>query len=355
MLNNNEPVKEKKKAGRPPKKEKTDHLVAVLGIVDSPECEDNIVEIFLTKPVIFKKLLSLYDDYDASIVRIDYTKTKMTISYYGGDKKIISTIEGKYCNKYYCQEDIHMYVESESLLKLVNFVEPEYDYEFIWNVTPEIVNRNKIYLRIKNKSSNEDEEIEISEVDPFNKAIGPIFNDEEDHWPIAGLIIAKSYKRKFTGISKSFNSECKLINDPVAKKLILSSQDRGRKTTYGLKLNSIANHPGCLDSGDNLMVVFINVFPLRLFLKNCGDENCKMIVSEDGVVCMSTEIGKVKNKGTMIGTTKLYSWTKPENVSQYVPENDADYVREPARNKPKKKKDSEEDSAESEDDFWQGG
>lgn len=353
----------KKKVGRPPRRDKTDHLVDHKGIVSYPDDDNHSVEILITKPVIFKKLLALYHEYDATIIRIEYTKSEMIMSHYSGDKKLVTVIEGKNCNKYYCRENLSMYVECESLLKINSYIEPEYDYEFIWAVSGDISisNRKQINLFIMNKSNTETETIEINEVDPFNRAIGPVFNKEELTWPIGIQCASKSYKRKFTGIVKHFNHEIKIISDPAVMKINIISQDRGRKTTYELVAANIADPK----YNKSLLAVFVSVKPLRLYLKNSVDENTKMYVSDDGIVCLSAELGKVKNKGTVIGSTKIYCWPSKEVINQFIPKDDFDYVAEPVKNKPKKKNkqnvpknDSDDDMNDEEidddDAYWEG-
>lgn len=322
----------KKRAGRPPKNKSTADDVEVLGIVDYANDETHIAEIFITKLTIFKKLLSLYNDYDMNEILLIFKKDCFVMRAYRDETKVLieTTIAGDKCNRYFCAKEISMYIECESLLRLNSYIEPEYDYEFEMAVKP-YRDKKLFIMDITNKSTKQKETMESSEMKPQNKLCGPIFGNIEYTWPISFKGISKSFKRKFSGLIRSYGPIIRFSNDSVAKIIDISAQtvqliDKYDLTTPALDIEENADAPE--------IFIHINIKPMKLFLKNAVDEKTKFFINQDKLVCLSSKLGKVKNKGSVIGSTKVYYWETRKSIEPYLPEHErlmADIQEEPAR------------------------
>lgn len=309
----------KKRAGRPPKNKKTDHLVEIRGIVDQPDDSNNIVEVFITRPTILKKLLSSYNDYNADNIRFEFTKTQMIMSYYAENKKLVAYIDGNKCNSYYCESPISLYVNCEILHRINNYIEPEYDYDFRISVIPSLKGRS-MYVKIFNKNSGENERYSMCEVNVQNKAVGPDFGNRERNWPIAFSGKSKSYKRKLIGLTKGSNGEAKIINDPMEQSIQIIAYGKGGNTAYDITLPALSPEDPSLTVPDT--AVIINVNAMKFFLKNAVDEHTNFYINEDKVCCLTGEIGKTKGQNKSIGIVKLYYWVTHDSISCYLPENE---------------------------------
>lgn len=318
MSSSNAPTK--KRAGRPLKNENTADLAAIEGIVTRPSDDTHLAELYITRPTIFKKLLSLYNDYDANEIMMTFTKTHLSMRAYKEDSKMVieTIIEGSNCNRYYCAKEIQMYVECEALLRLNSSIEPEYDYDFEMSVKPDS-DKKSLTMYLNNKNTKQQEQFTASEIKTQNNGYGPIFNSIEQSWPIAFEGISKSFKRKFTGIIKNYRSDVRFINDPHANDINVFAQTVHLGASYELVIKALVTEH---NKNSPEVLVNINIKPLKLFLKNAVDETTQFFINEEKVVCLTAKLGKVKNKGSVIGITKFYYWDVRSSIEKYLPPED---------------------------------
>ncbi len=316
----------KRRVGRPSKFNKTDEEVELLGVVDTPNDDKHVVELFITRPAIFKKLLTCYSDYDADMIRLSFSADALTMSYYGHGYKLMTIIDGNKCNRYYCKAPIDVYIDCDSFLRCANQIEQEYDYEFELAVAPiiedgsssrmRVADKHSITMYVYNKTTKEHETTVTSENSPENKAAGPIFGDVERGWPIAFSSFSKSYKRKFVNLVKHYNSEAVILSDNVAKRVTIETRDRGSKNMYAINLPSLVL-PENEEAED--AYVSIDLRPFRMFLKNAVDEMTTFHINADKIACLTAEFGKIKNRGDAIGIVKFYCWSDIEDVHAFIP------------------------------------
>lgn len=292
-----------------------------------PNDDKHIVELFITRPAIFKKLLTCYSDYDADMIRLSFGEEGLMMSYYGHNYKLVTIIEGSKCNRYYCKSPIDVYIDCDSFLRCANQIEQEYDYEFELAVKPiaddsgsssrmKMAEKHEIIMYVYNKTTKEHETIVTSENNPENKCIGPIFDGVEKSWPIAFSSISKSYKRKFVNLVKHYKHEVVILSDNVARRVTIETRDRGSKNMYAINLPSLVI-PENEDAED--AYVSVDLRPFRSFLKNAVDENTIFHINSEKIACLTAEFGKIKNRGDAIGVVKFYCWADIENVQMYLP------------------------------------
>lgn len=309
-----------RRAGRPPKNPNTADTAKVEGLVKTPRDDSHLVELFITRPTIFKKLLLLFDDCDANYILLTFTKSHFYMRSFKPESNIVveNTIFGHECNRYYCEKEVSMYVECDVLLRLNSYIEPEYDYDFELSVVPGI-NKKVLQMLIINKTNRQEERLDMHEMKPSDIQHGPNFNEAELMFPIAFKAVSKSFKRKFTGLVKNYSPEARFLNDPIANTVIISAQSTERTSSYELMMMS---HETEGTRTANEIMITINIKPLKFFLKNAVDENTTFFINEDKVVCLSADLGKVKTKGRVIGITKLYYWAARTGIMKYLPESE---------------------------------
>lgn len=309
----------RKRAGRPPKNPNTADTARVEGIVKRPRDESHLVELFITRPTIFKKLLLLFNDCDANYILLTFSKSHFYMRSFKPESNIIieNTIFGCECNRYFCEKEVSLYVECDVLLRLNSYIEPEYDYDFELSVIPGI-NKKILQMLIINKTNHQEERLDMHEMKPNDIQHGPNFNSAELLFPIAFKAISKSFKRKFTGIVKNYSHEARFLNDPIANTVIISAQSTER-SNYELMMLS---HETEGTKNAREIMITINIKPLKFFLKNAVDENTTFFINEDKVVCLSADLGKVKAKGRVIGITKLYYWAARTGIMKYLPDSE---------------------------------
>lgn len=343
----------KRPVGRPSKYEKTDEDVEILGIVDMPNDDKHVVELFITRPSIFKKLLTCYKDYETDMIRLSFTETNLTMSFYcitgEANYKLMTIIDGDKCNRYYCKSPIDVYIDCDSFLRCANQIEQEYDYEFELAVRPVVddtttsfrmksCENHEIIMYIYNKTTKEHETIITSENNPERKMVGPIFGDIEKTWPIAFNSISKSYKRKFVNLVKHYNHEAIILSDNVAQRVTIETRDKGSKNMYAINLPSLPPEDG-IEQED--AYVAVDLRPFRSFLKNAVDETTTFYINADKISCLTAQFGKFKRRGDAIGVVKFYCWSDMDSVMQYLPDDEKETVLiQPSdeEEKPKKKK-----------------
>lgn len=335
----------KRRAGRPPKNESTADDVEVLGIVDHPNDDSHLVEVFITRLTIFKKLLSLYNDYDMNEILLIFKQDCLIMRAYREETKVLieTIIEGDKCNRFYCGKEISMYIECESIMRLNSYIEPEYDYEFEMAVKP---SRDKklLVMYILNKSTKQEESMVSLEIKPQNKLYGPMFGDIEKTWPIAFKGISKSFKRKFSGLIRNYNLNVRFLNDHAAKIVNIFVQTVQLKDCYELNTPALELEENA-DSQE--IIVHINIKPMKLFLKNAVDEKTKFFINQDKLVCLSSKLGRVKNKGSVIGVTKMYYWETKKSIEAFLPEHEQLMPETVAQNEDENAKEASSSSSKS--------
>lgn len=299
------PVK-KATAGRPKKNKSTADSVKKEGIVKSPTDEEHIAEVFLTTPTIFKKMLKLYDDYSASEIMLSFGQKGMLFQSHikKEDALIITKIYGKDINRYYCEKPIECFVSCQELCKISNYIEPEYDYEFMLSIKKDSRGYT-ICIDINNKSLENIENIEINDIKSKEKFDPPLFTNDELDYPIALKFNSKSIKRKFSAISTDFNSKARFISNPSAKTVSISATSKEITISYAGEFKSIRKENIL---GEDETSVEIDLTSFKSFLKNAVDEHTMIYIARDKTICMKAEFGRVKAKGDVIGYTKLYKW-----------------------------------------------
>lgn len=110
-------VAEKKRPGRP-KKQHTEAVgIVCSGIQDKPQSANNSIELVYENPVLFKKIGVLYASYRSDIIELifDPNQLRMVAPDHTKKSTIITVIDGKCTNFYYCKEPARMSIKCEYL------------------------------------------------------------------------------------------------------------------------------------------------------------------------------------------------------------------------------------------------
>lgn len=295
-----------KKAGRPKKHDSTAHQVKMEGIVTKPTYEDFVVEMLMTQPTIFKKMLKLYSEYNNNEILLHFSSKGVAFKSFARKENtlIITRIFGKDINRYYCEAPVKCYISCAELCKIPNYIEPEYDYEFLLGLKP-TSDGYVLQVQITNKSLNTNDIIEINDIKPKDPGEPPVFMNDELSYPIAMQVTSKSIKRKFTSLMNDFNSNAKFISNPNNNIVNITVENETMTSTYEGDYPSI---PTNTSPTENRTVVEIDLKIFKPFMKNAVDEHTNLYISRNKTICLSSDFGRVKSKGDAIGTIKLYKW-----------------------------------------------
>lgn len=110
-------VAEKKRPGRPKKQQVETAGVVYSGLQDKPKSASNSMELVYENPILFKKIGVLYASYKADTIELmfDPKSLRMTANDHTKISTIISTIDGKCTNFYYCKEPMRLCIRCEHL------------------------------------------------------------------------------------------------------------------------------------------------------------------------------------------------------------------------------------------------
>lgn len=150
----------KKRPGRP-RKLVNSPTINFSGIVDKPSNEENILELLYYSPTLFKKILLLMRQFEASELVFEFGKEKLNIK--SSDrigKSIINvSVAGNKMNHYYCKDPIIVCVTRSNLEKVLKILNKYHDK--ITFVLREIDFRSTMYIIVHDSQYNSDNVFQV--------------------------------------------------------------------------------------------------------------------------------------------------------------------------------------------------
>ena len=110
----------KKKPGRP-KKKIVNTPIEVHGIVENAINEEDVMELVYCNPTMFKKLLSLYKQFEISEVEMNFSQHELKIiaKDHLCKSTIYTIIDGHCMNLYYCKHPVRICVKRDNLERVL--------------------------------------------------------------------------------------------------------------------------------------------------------------------------------------------------------------------------------------------
>jgi hypothetical protein len=117
----------RRKPGRPPNKPASSG-VPFNGIVDSPLDANNILEFVTIYPTHFKSLFSYFKNIKSQDIRVCFRKTEITFltKDHTRTSRIITIVNCRYVNWYYCAQDVSVWLDRENAEKLFLNIDKSY-------------------------------------------------------------------------------------------------------------------------------------------------------------------------------------------------------------------------------------
>lgn len=139
-----------RRPGRPPKKKLNDVQIQTYGIVDEPQSSGNIMELVSAKPIMFKKIFTLYGKYEVSHLTWNFYADRITINVkdFNGKTLLLTTIFGRMLVRYYCKEPMSRTITQKNIMKV--FKSMDRNYPKVTMVFREEDSRSKMYVTAEN-------------------------------------------------------------------------------------------------------------------------------------------------------------------------------------------------------------
>lgn len=262
------PVK-KKKPGRP-KKEIAAVPVDVHGIVDRPVNESDVLEMVYCNPIMFKKILQLYKQFEVSEVEMNFDKTglKIITKDHIGKSTIYTTIDGRCMNLYYCKNPLRICVKRDSLERVFGSMDKNH-YKITFLLKEDY--RSTLYLIVKNLEYNNDDSFEIDVVFKPEEPNRIEYRDDDTNYPIKFKISSKHFKTRINNIRKLspvFTIQ-KVGNEPLQL-----TYDRAQKVNFtGVYNDAEKINLESKISPDDVFNVSVHIDYIKPFSSsNIGDE-----------------------------------------------------------------------------------
>jgi hypothetical protein len=121
----------KKKPGRPKKRAQAVQA-HVLGVIHTPSCEEDIVEMVYYNPLIFRKIFQLFKAYEVSEIDVIFDREFMYFVSEDHLKKsvICVTFVAKYLNQYFCKSPVKIRMKRDGLEVLANLNKDHFRISF---------------------------------------------------------------------------------------------------------------------------------------------------------------------------------------------------------------------------------
>ena len=109
----------KRGPGRPPSKP-IPPTIDMIGLVDSPEDDENKMELVFDNPLVFKSLFTYLKNIKSKELHLRFTPNDLTIFAYDHTQtsRIVAIIDGTKLNRYYCGESFWVNLNRENVDKL---------------------------------------------------------------------------------------------------------------------------------------------------------------------------------------------------------------------------------------------
>jgi hypothetical protein len=195
----------KRKPGRPRKKPLKEPP-SRKGILDTPSCADNLVEVMYDKPVSFKKLSSFWKSLNAEKIAFIFAPTKLIMytKNYKESNWVRACMDGAKVVSYYCPHDVGMIVLFANLELIWRKLDKAYEtVSFI--ITKK--NNGKVLNIILQNEFNIPEYFEIDVI--MDHAYGKLFDgvfDEGIHYPLEFKLSGKYFKKAISD-TKDFDDQ----------------------------------------------------------------------------------------------------------------------------------------------------
>lgn len=190
---------DKKKPGRP-KKKQAHAPIEVHGIVNAPVNEEDVLELVYGNPTMFKKLLTLYKQFDVSELEITFGPAEVRFFATDHYKKsnIYTTIDARCMNLYYSAMPIRICIKRDSLERVLSMLDKtHYKIEFVLKDNY----RSVMYMNVKDLEYNSDETFDIEVLFKAEDA-GAAPADDDADYPIRYKVNSRHFKKRINNIRK---------------------------------------------------------------------------------------------------------------------------------------------------------
>lgn len=196
------PAPVKKRPGRP-KKIVEEVPVNIVGISDMPSSEDDLVELMCSNPSIFKKILHLFRQFNASEIELYFHSRGLTLITKDHIEKsnIYAIIDGSKMEFYYCKHDICICIRRDDLEKILSIIQKNHSKIMI--ILRENY-RSMMYIILKDKEC-ETEETYDADVVVKNLVSDMSELSMDENYPITFQLTSKHFKTKINNIKKLSN------------------------------------------------------------------------------------------------------------------------------------------------------
>lgn len=255
---------DKKKPGRPKKTIKHDPKESY-GIVTTPICPDNIVEMTYFNPQLFKKVFALQKSYSVADIDMHFFQDKILIVSIDHLQKsrIYVTIEGKNLEFYYCKEPIKISIKLECLERIMATISKSH-YKIMFVLKENY--RSSLYCTLRDQEYNfiETYEIGVMIKSDYMSHVHP----DDSAYPIRFRLNSKQFKQKITGI-------CKLVNEFTIQKIpgdplhMLFKKDKGQSINWTGEFGDEGRIDLKNTLGDELLSVVVVIDYIKPFIMSC--------------------------------------------------------------------------------------
>lgn len=190
----------KKKPGRP-KKPKETAQIEHKGVVGTPTCDGDILEIVYSNPMLFRRVLALYKAYGVSEIELRFSRAGITIESGAHLKNtcIYTDIRGANMNLYYCEQDVSIFMNRGHLENVLNTLTKTCSQ--ITFVLKKQNFRSILYVVIRDPGA----EIDYSfDIDVAYKETGgaPTTHYSDGDYPLRFQLSSKDFKQQISNMKK---------------------------------------------------------------------------------------------------------------------------------------------------------
>lgn len=189
----------KKRPGRP-KKNIPVALTPTIGITDRASCDEYVLELSYHNPVMFKKLLSLCNQYDASELDMQFEPTYFNIiaNDHLNKSTIYIRVKGECMTGYYCREPVRVCITRENLELALSMISKANDkITFILKDNF----RSLLYLIIDDGEYANENMYEVS-VAFKSDNFAPINGYDDTNYPVKFSLKSKHFRNTVNAIRK---------------------------------------------------------------------------------------------------------------------------------------------------------
>lgn len=204
---------EKRRVGRP-RKNKTNKLVFIKGIVNEPKDSANIMELACHDPSIFKKIFCMLKSYSVNDIEFVFTADKIELASndFLGVSQIFTVFDASkmyhyYANKKYTNQkgvaEIRIGVSRNDMDELFNSIDKTYDRVSFWIEEKNI--NSSINISLHHEPTDCDQNFNIQVKQFAVNVFRPVYDDNVDY-PLRFTLSTKSFKQIIERINKIFST-----------------------------------------------------------------------------------------------------------------------------------------------------